>query len=467
MEQRSETGYGESVFARRSEALCPSWRARAVAVLVTAARVVAWPMLLLLAFLVLLVATNGSAGGAAACAGAIAATVVIAVVVRRRATKAGERRTRTARWGPVVTTCMAAALAVSVCVPTVPVQRRLPPDVSAGLGGRSATWRLPSGSSVAVYHYPPTPGSTRQPAPLVYLHGGPIRSIPLIDHRFMAGFASLGYDVWLYEQPGAGRSGLLDGTSYGIERELTDLDAVLDGLNAGPVDVIGFSAGGSLLAQALADPSIAPRIRRAVFADPGPMDGPTAARQGPAGRSTARGLAPASEARRATVTPRYATALGLMMTGALPQDNGLVGQAEMLNAFTNGDLGATTASAYCAEDADRIPVEDVPGGFDFNAAGSLRVQQTIRESPSIDAGLRRSATPAMVLVAECSSQDRSWAQAVVDALPTAERVHVLPGVGHHMWNGLDDNDARARAVITAYLQDRPSPLPSRADLLDR
>ncbi|XCM30590.1 hypothetical protein ABXI76_15490 [Streptomyces parvus] len=36
----------------------------------------------------------------------------------------------------------------------------------------------------------------------------------------------------------------------------------------------------------------------------------------------------------------------------------------------------------------------------------------------------------------------------------------MPGVGHHMWNGLDDNNTRAAAVITAYLQDRPAPLPN-------
>jgi hypothetical protein len=36
----------------------------------------------------------------------------------------------------------------------------------------------------------------------------------------------------------------------------------------------------------------------------------------------------------------------------------------------------------------------------------------------------------------------------------------MPGVGHRMWNGLDDNNERAAAVITAFLQGRPSPLPN-------
>jgi hypothetical protein len=29
-----------------------------------------------------------------------------------------------------------------------------------------------------------------------------------------------------------------------------------------------------------------------------------------------------------------------------------------------------------------------------------------------------------------------------------------------MWNGLDDNDRRAVATITAFLQDKPAPLPN-------
>ncbi|MDN0193980.1 hypothetical protein [Streptomyces sp. S.PNR 29] len=36
----------------------------------------------------------------------------------------------------------------------------------------------------------------------------------------------------------------------------------------------------------------------------------------------------------------------------------------------------------------------------------------------------------------------------------------LPGVGHHRWNGLDDNDNRAAVVVTVFLQDKPAPLPN-------
>jgi hypothetical protein len=66
----------------------------------------------------------------------------------------------------------------------------------------------------------------------------------------------------------------------------------------------------------------------------------------------------------------------------------------------------------------------------------------------------------MLMIAECSSQVRQWATAVLADDPAIQRTQYMPGVGHHMWNGLDDNDDRAVAVITAFLQDEPAPLPN-------
>ncbi|WP_371592094.1 hypothetical protein [Streptomyces virginiae] len=149
-----------------------------------------------------------------------------------------------------------------------------------------------------------------------------------------------------------------------------------------------------------------------------------------------------------------------MRLGLLTPDTGLIGQAEGDNAFTAADLGSDTASAYCARDAHRIPSEDTAQNFSFSPAASLRVQQTVKASPSIAPLLRRSRTPAMLMIAECSSQVRQWATAVLADDPAIQRTQYMPGVGHHMWNGLDDNNHRAAAVITAFLQDEPAPLPN-------
>jgi hypothetical protein len=89
------------------------------------------------------------------------------------------------------------------------------------------------------------------------------------------------------------------------------------------------------------------------------------------------------------------------------------------------------------------------------------------DSPTIAPRLRLSSTPAMLMIAQCSAQVRQWQTTILATDPAVQRTQYMPGVGHHMWNGLDDNDQRAADVITAFLENRPAPLPdypTRADI---
>lgn len=408
-------------------------------------------------FLALIVATDGAGSGSAAWS-ATAGVGVVAAMWR------GRRRSWRGRLVPFLPVLVATALTLSVCVPTVPTTRHHPPALSFVA---TEHMRLSTGSRVAVYHYPPTGNGPRQRTPLVYLNGGPVRGISVLDHRFLQRLAGQGYDVYAYEQAGGGRSDLLPMNQYSITRSVHDLGAFVDELGVGRADVLGFSSGAVVLTRALADHTVADHLRRAVIAEPGPMDGPTARMAGQKGRPSARDIAPAMTGPRSTRVPRYAVAFGLMRLGLLSPDNGLVGQAEGDNAFTAADLGSDTASAYCARDAHRIPVEDTAENFSFSAAASLRVQRTIQDSPSVTPQLKRSRTPAMLVIAECSSQIRQWQTTLLAYNPAIQRTQYMPGVGHHMWNGLGDNDRRAAAVITAFLQDKPAPLPdypTRADI---
>lgn len=405
---------------------------------------------LVVLFLALIVLTDGAGSG-------FPAWLVTLGIAAAAALWWGRRRTWPARLVPFVPVVVAAALAASVCIPTAPTARRYPPDLPFVA---TQHWSLATGSRVAVYHYPPANAGTRHPVPLVYLNGGPVRGISVLDHRFLQLLARQGYDVYAYEQAGGGRSDLLPMGQYTISRSVRDLGAFADRLGKGRVDILGFSAGAVVLTRALADPDVAARLHRAVIAEPGPMDGPTAHITGHKGRESARGLAPAMTGPRSTHTPRYAVAFGFMRLGLLTPDSGLIGQAEGGNAFTAADLGSDTASAYCARDAHRIPVEDTAQNFSFSPAASLRVQQTTKDSPSIAPQLRHSRTPAMLMIAECSSQVRQWATAILANDPAIQRTQYMPGVGHHMWNGLDDNNSRAAATITAFLQDKAAPLPN-------
>jgi pimeloyl-ACP methyl ester carboxylesterase len=401
-------------------------------------------------FLALVVLTDGAGWG-------FPAWLTTLGIATAAALWRGRRRTKSARLVPFLPVVVAAALTASVCVPTVPTERQYPPDLPFVA---TQHWSLATGSRVAVYHYPPANTVARRPVPFVYLHGGPVRSISVLDHKFLQLLARQGYDVYAYEQAGGGRSDLLPMGQYTTSRSVRDLAAFVDRLGKGRVDVLGFSSGGAMLTRALADPRVAERFHRAIIAEPGPMDGPTARITGHKGLKSARDLAPAMTGPRSTHVPRYAVALGLMRLGLLTPDTGLIGQAEGDNALTAADLGSDTASSYCARDAHRIPVEDTAENFSFSPAASLRIQQTIKDSASIAPRLRHSRIPAMLMIAECSSQVRQWATAVLAEDPAVQRTQYMPGVGHHMWNGLDDNNNRAAAVVTAFLEDEPAPLPN-------
>lgn len=411
---------------------------------------------LVVVFLAVVVLTGGAGRG-------WAAWTVTAVIGTATAGLLATRRRRRCAVHALIQTSLACAVTASACVPTVPTSWRYPADLP---GVSSERWTLATGSRVAVYHYPPSAGVAHRGVPLLYLNGGPVRGIALIDHTFLRRLADEGFDVYAYEQAGGGRSDPLLMSDYTIDRSVRDLMAVLEHIPGRRSDVIGFSSGAVTLTRALADAASTAFIHRAVIVEPGPMDGPTTQLDGWTGSATAAGIAPLPGGPRSISLPRYAVAFGLLRLGLLSPQDEMVGQAEAVNAFRAADLGSDTANSYCAKDAQRIPVEDSAANFSFNPAASLRIQDTITHSPSIAPQLRASEVPAMLVMAQCSHQLRQWATAILASDPAITRTQFLSGVGHHIWNGLDDNNDRAASVITAFLDDKPAPLPDYPTAVD-
>lgn len=281
----------------------------------------------------------------------------------------------------------------------------------------------------------------------------------MVDHGFLAELASEGRDVYLYEQAGGGRSDVLPMGEYSLNRSLDDLYAVLDRIGE-RVDLMGYSAGGILVAQALARAEAQEHIASAIMVDSGPMDGPTAAIEGGVGRPNARGVADSPAVGIGVPPLRYGVEFGFTRLGLLSPKNALMGQEEALNAFGPEYLGSEVASFYCAADADRVQADDSPENWSFNVLASLAMHRDIRSSGSIAEALGQSSVPEMVMIGECSTQTRAWSGAIIQAYPAVERVQFMPGVGHQIWNGLDDNDERALDVVTAFLNGEPAPLPN-------
>ncbi|MEU5692322.1 alpha/beta fold hydrolase [Actinosynnema sp. NPDC020468] len=128
-------------------------------------------------------------------------------------------------------------------------------------------WDLPTGSRIAYQHLPAA--GTARPTPIVFLHGGPGtpgEGIPAAGRALAAD----GYDVYTYDQVGAGRSTrLADVTGYTVARQVADLDAIRTTIGADRFVLIGQSWGGSLTAQYLA--AHPDHVAKAVITSPGPI----------------------------------------------------------------------------------------------------------------------------------------------------------------------------------------------------
>lgn len=114
-----------------------------------------------------------------------------------------------------------------------------------------------------------TPRST----PIVLVGSGPGEA-DVADRdqvRFFGRFARLGYDVYAYDQLGAGLSNrLADPAAYTVNRHVADLKAIRTRIGAKRMILMGSSWGGSLVAGYLAR---YPRhVAKAVLTSPAPMD---------------------------------------------------------------------------------------------------------------------------------------------------------------------------------------------------
>lgn len=131
-------------------------------------------------------------------------------------------------------------------------------------------WNLSTNSRI-VYDLLPASGERRE-SPVVRLHGGPGTPGDGPDDLDRA-LAATGFDVYVYDQVGSGRSErLADPAAYTMERQVADLEAIRVAIGAEQLVLIGGSWGATLgAAYAAAHPS---RVEQLVFTSPGALWAP-------------------------------------------------------------------------------------------------------------------------------------------------------------------------------------------------
>lgn len=269
--------------------------------------------------------------------------------------------------------------------------------------------------------------------PVIFLHGGPGVADMRGDATYLRRLADAGYDVFIYDQIGAGRSTrLTDPSGYTVARAVADLDAFRQAIGAGRVDLIGYSWGATLAAAYLA--AHPDTVAEVVFVSPGSMIGSPSDLGAFLGRLDARHL-------RAllwrALQPRALLTWELMQVNPSAA-HAYVGDAEM-DARFRAISRAAAPVLYCH------PPKSAEGGdVGFYAYASLLRQ---RVKPDPHEALRGVHIPALIVKGSCDYL--SWSSAVDyrNTLPDAEMLY-LPGAGHRVYAERPDTFS---AAVTAFL----------------
>ncbi|GFJ96080.1 alpha/beta hydrolase [Phytohabitans rumicis] len=306
-------------------------------------------------------------------------------------------------------------------------------------------WDLPTGSRLA-YTKAPARGTPR-PTPVIFLHGGPGTPGDGIDATGRA-LAADGFDVYEYDQLGAGRSTrLADVTGYTVARHVADLEAVRQAIGAEQVVLIGQSWGGILAAYYLA--AHPDRVARVVFTSPGALwEG--AFPDGNTGDIWDR-LTPAQEDAIDALAYRPRFIAATLLQAINPRAaHALLGDAEADELLRQILLTAAPAAQYPG--APPLHAPDNAAGFWVNQYTSLDAEQVPDPRPA----LRSVPVPALVVRAEGDYKKWAVTYDYKRTLPRATLVYVK-GAGHAISS---DRPELYLSLLRSFLLDRPLPLPA-------
>jgi proline iminopeptidase len=312
---------------------------------------------------------------------------------------------------------------------------RLPPAPVEG----QRFWDLSTGSRIAYVRMPAE--SRAQPAPVVFLHGGP--GVPDMkgDAEYFGRLAGDGFNVYVYDEVGSGRSSRLeDPRGYTLERDVADLEAIREKTGAERIVLIGHSYGGTLAAAYAA--SYPERVAGMVLSSPGD---------------------PSPSAGGASMLFRLTTEEKLGVYALLLPPRPMLAYAllqvnpEAAHAFADDpEMDARQDRVY-NRTRPALHCRDKPPGPELHGLGFYANQypQSATRVPHADflPDLAGQDIPTLIIKGRCDYL--SWSSAVeyLKVLPDA-RLLYLDGSGH---NAYQDEPKRYMDDVRAFLLGRPLP----------
>lgn len=347
---------------------------------------------------------------------------------------------------------IAYAVLAQLLVGRPPAQTLVAPAASAD----TKYWALANGSRIA-YELSPAKGAARG-IPIVVLHDGP--GMPMLPFLHALGKRPLdflsddGYDVYYYDQLGAGFSGRLDlarEAPYTVARHVADLEEIRRTLNAPKVILHGTGWGATLAANYLLQHGEA--VERVILESPGALWAPAWPDLiNPAARAKMTDVQ--ASALAALQRPPFRLVIGRMMADFSPRSaHTFIADWEADEWWTRTveqsiRLGQPNYTCH-SEPGQGIPA---PSGLGF-FANSYTLADAVRlPDPRPDLG--KILTEALIIRGTCDYTDWRVSDEYLKVLPRGRYV-AIPAAGHFIWL---EQVAMYAEVIRAYLRGETLPL---------
>lgn len=336
-----------------------------------------------------------------------------------------------------------------------------PPEPAPGTN----YWSLPTGSQIA-WVRTPVRGGPRREEPVVVVHDGPgMPSLPQLQRLPARPFdflADEGFDVYYYDQLGAGLSSRLDlgrDPPYSVGRHVEDLEAIRRVLGASRLFLIGEGWGAFLVVQYLLHHP--DRVATVVLESPGPIWYPAWPQY-------------VAAAARARTTDVQASALALL---SRPTPRLLVGR--MMADFNSRVAHAIIEDWEADQWWTRVQEENLrlgqpqvscasalPDGIlPLTGLGFFAYSYALSDAgrlPDPRPMLSSVAAPVLVMRGSCDYVDWRVSYEYLASIPSARYV-AIPAAGHLIWR---DQPSLHAEVLRSLVRNEPLPLefydPARA-----
>jgi proline iminopeptidase len=281
-------------------------------------------------------------------------------------------------------------------------------------------WDLSTGSRIA---YTLIPGKgIKKPYPIIYLQGGPGGAIGRGTIQHLTPVADDGYDIYLFDEIGCGRSDRLANIrDYTVNRHKRDLEAIVKQIGASKVILIGQSWGAILAVLYAADNPGS--VAGMIVTGPGPIIPvhPELARVAPPDSlhlhdpyySNRQGNELANNIRTRAMA-LVAAKFGIK----LASDNEADDFAAYLNQLVNRSTVADTSNIQSS-----IP------GIGAGYYDQVLTGQSFSGTPDPRPKLKNSAIPILVMKGQYDNQKWGFTHEYLDLFPR-HRLVVFPDAGH-------------------------------------